>query len=292
MLRFSRRIQKEACSSRIRSWDTSYNPYASGVGLIVSPRGAVAVMDGTSIIFYVDAEGHKHECTPEQMAFSVDTLMEGAPVRSPKSYKGQRHLPGWYWFATTGKHVYFESRLELQVLRMLDFDTSVVAVKSQPFCLTLPGTASKKPRSHVPDYFARCSSGPDRVIDVKVARRAAESKFRQVAADTNLICDKAGWAYEVVTGYDPVLLANVEWLSGYRQKPVMLQEISVDLLGVFEQRAETTIENVLQDALYPVLARPVLFHLMWRRVLSFDVSKPLSSSSALRLAHVGGERAA
>ncbi len=253
---------------------------------------AVAVLDETPIIVYVDAEGHKHRCTPERAASSVDTLLEGAPVRLPKSYKGQRHMPGWYWFATMNKHVYFESRLELQVLRMLDFDSSVKAVKSQPFQVILSGVTSKQPRWHVPDYFARCSSGPDRVIDVKLARRAAEPKFQQVASDTSRICDRAGWAYEVLSEYDPVLLANIAWLSGYRQEPAMLEEISEALLGVFEQRAETTIEEVLRESVYPALARPVLFHLMWRHVLSFDVSEPLSSGSTVRLGRLGGERAA
>jgi hypothetical protein len=35
-----------------------------------------------------------------------------APVRRFRWSRGERHFPGWYWAATTGQHVGFESWLE------------------------------------------------------------------------------------------------------------------------------------------------------------------------------------
>ena len=44
-----------------------------------------------------------------------------------------------WWFAMTGEHVGFESWAERDGMMLLDFDPDVVAVPSQPFCLTWAG---------------------------------------------------------------------------------------------------------------------------------------------------------
>ena len=36
----------------------------------------------------------------------------GPPVRSFPSYRGQRNFPGWYWSATEGRRIGFESWVE------------------------------------------------------------------------------------------------------------------------------------------------------------------------------------
>jgi hypothetical protein len=40
-------------------------------------------------------------------------VVSGAPWRMTRSARGQAHDPGFYWSATTGGHVIYESRLEL-----------------------------------------------------------------------------------------------------------------------------------------------------------------------------------
>ncbi len=47
---------------------------------------------------------------------------EAVPWRTTRSARGQVHYPGWYWSATTGSHVIYESRLELARLLLADFD--------------------------------------------------------------------------------------------------------------------------------------------------------------------------
>ena len=87
------------------------------------------------------------------------------PVRSFGSFRGQRSFQGSWWFATTGEHVGFESWAERDVVMLLDFDPDVVAVSSQPFCLTWAGQPGA--RRHVPDFFARLADGSAVVIDVR-----------------------------------------------------------------------------------------------------------------------------
>ena len=59
----------------------------------------------------------------------------GLPVRRFASRKGQKHLSGLWWSATMCRHVGFESWLERDHLMLLDFDSTVVGIASQPFRL-------------------------------------------------------------------------------------------------------------------------------------------------------------
>ena len=52
-----------------------------------------------------------------------------------RSARGQAHYPGYYWSATAGGHVIYESRLELARLLLADFDPDVTAIAAQPFLL-------------------------------------------------------------------------------------------------------------------------------------------------------------
>ncbi len=97
---------------------------------------------------------------PLEQAWAVP-LEQCIPVRRFRSRKGQRHLSGLWWSATTGGHVGFESWLERDQVLHLDFDPSVVGIASQPFWLHWTDEAGK-PASHAPDFFARRRDDLDR----------------------------------------------------------------------------------------------------------------------------------
>ena len=99
-------------------------------------------------------DGAEHR-VPLAQAWAVP-LEQGLPVRRFTSRKGQRHLSGLWWSATTGGHVGFESWLERDHVMHLDFDPTVVGIASQPFWLHWTDEAGK-PVSHAPDFFARRS---------------------------------------------------------------------------------------------------------------------------------------
>jgi hypothetical protein len=62
-------------------------------------------------------------------------VVAAGPWRSARSARGQAHYPGYYWSATSGGHVIYESRLELARLLLADFDPGVTAIAAQPFLL-------------------------------------------------------------------------------------------------------------------------------------------------------------
>jgi hypothetical protein len=73
------------------------------------------------------------------------------PIRKFVSYKGQRHLPGYYWFSQTEQLIGYESRLEMLILMDLDFKARVIDVISQPLLISYNSDAGSL--KHVPDFL-------------------------------------------------------------------------------------------------------------------------------------------
>lgn len=162
---------------------------------MASPLSEVKVFDARlANVCHVDREGITQRC-PLDQARDVD-FEESLPVRRFPAHQWQRHVPGFYWFATTGRHVPYESRLEMSVLVSLDFDPEVVAVAAQPFRLEY--SEARTPRQHVPDFFVALRSGQRWVIDVKPAGQAPSPANQAVFDLARCVCGRVGWEYAVV----------------------------------------------------------------------------------------------
>jgi len=101
----------------------------------------------------------------------IEQLVAGRPWRVFRWRQGQAHYSGWYWSATTGGHVVYESRLELARLLLADFDPQVTAIAAQPFLLTAP--SGGRTRRHVPDFLLAGRDGGVCVVNVKPADQLA-----------------------------------------------------------------------------------------------------------------------
>lgn len=202
-----------------------------------------------------------------------------APVREFPSYQGQRSFSGWWWASTMRDLVGYESWLERDQVMMLDFASEVTAFSSQPFWLTWPdGT---KTRRHAPDYFARLSDGTGVVIDVR-ADDQIEPKDAEVFAITETACESVGWSYRRVGALDPVLAANLRWLSGYRQLYCLSPDHDVALRRAFALAAPllATVQSIGD----PIAVLPSAFHLLWSGALQADLANaPLSGATLVRI---------
>jgi hypothetical protein len=136
------------------------------------------------------------------------------PVRRFAARKGQRHLSGLWWSATTGGHVGFESWLERDQLMLLDFDPAVTGIASQPFWLRWLDETGQ-PVSHAPDYFARRADGSAVVVDCRPEQRRSPRDAAKFEA-TAQACARVSWEYRLVGAADEMVTANVRWLAGYR----------------------------------------------------------------------------
>src|SRR5712691_7766994 len=137
-------------------------------------------------------------------------VVSAAPWRMTRSARGQTHYPGYYWSATTGGHVIYESRLELARLLLADFDPGVTAIAAQPFLLRTQ--AGGRVRRHVPDFLLVRADQAVVVVNVKPAARLAEPAVAEALAWPGDLFEARGWGYEIWSGADPVVLANVRFL--------------------------------------------------------------------------------
>jgi hypothetical protein len=129
-------------------------------------------------------------------------LAAGRPWRVFRWRQGQAHYSGWYWSATTGGHVVYESRLELARLLLADFDREVAAIAAQPFLLQ--AQADGRARRHVPGFLLVRADGPVQVVNVKPASRLADPQVAGALAWPGRLFQAHGWEHEIWSGADPV----------------------------------------------------------------------------------------
>ncbi|MEV4916519.1 TnsA-like heteromeric transposase endonuclease subunit [Streptomyces tirandamycinicus] len=223
--------------------------------------------------FVVLGEGRVSGC----LADHWDVRFEDAPpVRSFQFAKGSRSYPGLYWSATMRRHVGYESWLERDHLKLLDFDRQIVGIASQPFRISWvqDGTV----RHHTPDYFARRANGTGVVIDVRADDRIGDKDAAAFAA-TETACSQVGWEFRRVGAPAAVLMANVRWLAGYRHPRAYREVVAQVLVEVFADPTRLSVGAA--QAGHPIVVLPVLFHLMWTGVLTADLRRAVLAGTTL-----------
>jgi hypothetical protein len=211
----------------------------------------------------------------------VGEVVAGRPVREFRWVKGQRHYSGWYWSATTGGLVVYESLLELDRIMLADFANDVVGIAAQPFQLI--GADGDRTRRHVPDVLLVHAGGGVTVVDVKPAHRLDDPNVQAVFGWTDRIVAGRGWSFEVWSCAPAGLLRNVRFLAGYRRASVVDHSLSAPVLEAAAGGA--TIAGVERAVRARAgMARPVVLHLLWHGRLTADLSAPLGGATVVRAA--------
>jgi hypothetical protein len=234
---------------------------------------------------YVDDVGAERRL---RLSACVDIRFEDTrPVRTFRWSRGFGHFPGWWWSATNACHVGFESWLERDHVRALDFDRSVVGVASQPFWLHWQG--ERRRRRHAPDYFARRADGTGVVVDVRADDRIEDNDIEAFEM-TAQACAALGWEFRRVGEIDPVLNGNLRWLARYRHpRCAGRAEVALRLRAAFEQ--PTPLVAGVEAIGDRIMLLPAVFHLMWRQELLADLTRErLGPATVVQTAKVTGGR--
>jgi hypothetical protein len=209
-------------------------------------------------------------------SISLDRVDEWAPRRAWRWYRDQRHYPGFYWCATTGGHVGYESLLERDRLVLADFDPAVTNIKSQPF-LMMMSDASGRMR-HIPDYLLVHRAAPPRLVNVKTPEAAEGEKAMRLFACVEQAATSRHWEAEVWTGANALYLANVHFLSGFRRTALIQENVLADVLAA--AAPDLSLKDVERRSGHPKdLARPAVMHAIWMHRISVDLEEPLQPSS-------------
>jgi hypothetical protein len=207
------------------------------------------------------------------------------PVRRFSWRRRQRHRPGLQFMVSTGRVHGFESLEEQSLLLALDFTGAVEDVLPQPFTLRFE-TAGGGFREHVPDFLAVFRDGSRWLFDVRPARLVKEDDATCFAAAAEAALE-AGWRYSVVAGWRPNVRTGIDALSAQRRD---LQ----DRLGLQDRmlRAVSAGPAAFGDRVgatpLPAVARAHALHLLWRRRLGTDLSRPVCDASLVWLAGGNG----
>lgn len=199
------------------------------------------------------------------------------PWRVFRWYRKQRHFSGSYWSATMEAPVGYESRLEYANLLLADFDPRVEWILSQPFLLE--GIDRGVARKHIPDYLITHTDGSVCVVDVKPADKLPLPKVRESLGWSRRVIEAHGWEYRVQSEPDPILLANVQFLAGYRRR-FQFVAAAVDALRTPMTFGEA-VRAVAPIAGGPRAARSLVLHLLWTRQCRTDLTHLLHTTSFL-----------
>ncbi|MEU2415165.1 TnsA-like heteromeric transposase endonuclease subunit [Streptomyces sp. NPDC013099] len=146
-----------------------------------------AVGHGVWEVEYVD-EGHVRRREPLSAVWTARFELL-PPVRKVRTYDGQRSVTRDYWPTTMRRALVCESRLERDHAMLMDFDSQVTGLESQPFRLFWPTRRGRL--GHVPDFFARRSDGGGVVVDV-CPEDQIEAGDAEAFAATGRVCELAG----------------------------------------------------------------------------------------------------
>lgn len=210
-------------------------------------------------------------------------VVAAVPWRAARSARGQSHYPGFYWSETTGSHVVYESRLELARLLVADFDPAVTAIAAQPFLLR--AVVGGRVRRHVPDFFLVRADESAQLVNVKPAARLADPEVAGALGWPGRLAWEHGWDYEVWSGADPVFLANVRFLAGYR-RPWLLPAGLADAVPAAFRPGDTFAALAGRTGLgCPAgTVRAAVLRLLWERRLVTDLDRRLDGDSVLEAA--------
>ena len=251
------------------------------MSVLAGAAGRVELVGSGVELGFVDGGGVERRAP---LAACAEVRFEdGMPVRQFRWSRGLGHFPGWWWAATTGRHVGYESWLERDHVRLLDFDQEITGIASQPFWLYWTGERGR--RRHAPDYFARRAGGTGVVIDVCADDRIeADAEAFAVTAE---VCARLGWEFWRVGEIDQVLGGNVRWLARYgHPRCAGRAEVTRRLRVAFAGSAPLLAGAARAGD--PLAMLPALFHMMWRQELVADVIRErLGPATQVRTAGTG-----
>jgi hypothetical protein len=208
---------------------------------------------------FKDSAGTVDE-TELAMARTTD-LLAGQPWRTFRWHRGQAHYSGWYWSATMGRHVVYESRLELARLLLADFDPRVVSFAAQPFHVTC--RVQGRVRNHVPDFLLMDQNGLVTVVNVKPADLLNNPAVADALGWAGKVFAERGWRHEVWSGAREPMLTNVRFLAGYRYR----DRVAADVVACVEDTIDAPVCLGELEATWPGQSRAVrsaALHLLWR----------------------------
>lgn len=211
---------------------------------------------------------------------AVPLAAEYKQIREIRAYKGQKHMPGFYYMRQPRKLVAYESRLEMDILLQLDFNPATISVVSQPFILHYSDGDGEF--AHIPDFLVLTDMGEIVIIDVKPKKYVNTSENKRAFRATAEACESVGWTYSVQSEPHRLYIENLRWLAGFRRFRPIVKVYTEPLIEACQEKALPIVELVSEVG-YPALVRPVLFYLLFHGALEINMYAQFTNESLIDL---------
>lgn len=202
--------------------------------------------------------------------------VQGAPplhqltsIRTPRSSAGNRHIPVTAYTFTNSAVVHLESGLEHDLVRILDRDSTVVRMISQPFRLSWH---TEEPVTHFPDLLTLHLDGSVTVWDARPPEKQ-DDDFQAKSIVTRRACERVGWRYRVFAGTTVTERMNMLWLHGFRRRPSWAPHFE-DQIKQLAGHGDTTVGALLSADDGTGELKTVVWHMLWKGALHIDMTVP------------------
>ncbi|MGW0646530.1 TnsA-like heteromeric transposase endonuclease subunit [Streptomyces badius] len=248
---------------------------------------------------FATAAGQVTQLPWEQAAASV-RFEDLAPVSAFPVVPGRRWGPGWWWSATTGRHVVHGSAAMRTQLMVLDRDPDVIGLSARPVRLLWRDVPDERVRSWVPQLLARYTDGTGLLADCPSSPNVGGDRAQQARMVLEAACARVGWSYRRLEPPPAVMAANLRWLAGYRhprnQGPPGLQAALAEAFA-----APRPLADGAASVGDPLQVLPAAYHALWCGYLTTLLDEPLHERALVcvdaargkgakgRLSNVGGD---
>lgn len=226
---------------------------------------------------------------PWDQAVGSVRFEELAPVSAFPVLPGRRWGPGWWWSATTGRHVVHGSAAMRTQLMTLDRDPEVTGLSARPVRLIWRDPADGRVRGWVPQLFARYADGTGLLADGPSSPTAGGDRAQRARMVLEAACARVGWSYRRLEAPPAVVAANLRWLAGYRhpryQGPPGLRAALAEAFTVARPLADGTAS--VGD---PLRVLPAAYHALWSGRLVMRLDEPLSEQALVCAHRTDGEQ--
>ncbi|NSC25702.1 TnsA-like heteromeric transposase endonuclease subunit [Streptomyces albus subsp. chlorinus] len=237
-------------------------------------------------VAFSSAGGQVEQLVWEQAVASVG-FEELAPVSAFPVVPGRRWGPGWWWSASSGRHVVHGSVAMRTQLMVLDRDPAVRGLAGRPVRSVWRDEADGRARSWVPQLFARYADGTGLFADCPSAPGAGGTGVQRAGAVLEAACARVGWTYRRLEPLPAVVETNLRWLAGYRhpryQGAPELQAAVVEAFGVSRPLFDGAVS--VGD---PLQVLPVVYHALWSGQLVAGLDESLHGGSLVCVPAAGG----
>ncbi|MBP2055985.1 hypothetical protein J2Z21_009002 [Streptomyces griseochromogenes] len=241
----------------------------------------------------VEAEFTGADSTPVQRRWveaAVAVRFEQlAPVAPFPVVPGRRWGPGWWWSATTGRHVMHGSQAMCTQLMVLDRDPQVVGLSARPVRLIWRDPDSRRVLTWVPQLFARYADGRALLADCPATSEPSAGRAGRAAAVLAAACAAVGFTYRRLVPPEKVVAANVRWLAGYRH-PRHRDAGGLEQAVLEAFAAPRPLMAGATAAGEILTALPVLYHALWGGRLTADLERPLGEHTVVSPGPAAGDK--